>query len=164
MTGEGDIKKQIDSDQVQEEGLFRTSNFERGGKAFVCTLMWRTVSTILGAPGRILQWAGNGVWTGIPPLFGNAGTIYWADSSFVNLISAGQFDLGAGGQTYYFYIDPRMSAYSPVLNTTNAYDAIRDGRVLLCVAAITTRAFPPAGPANMPWRHQTYGGGLNPKV
>jgi len=150
VDNEGNIIRQVAHPQMQKEGLLRTVNFERGVKAFVTDLMFRTI-TFGGVPGAVLQWSGGGVW---PP---NNANIYWADYNPVNIINipVGQSPLSAF-VTRYFYIDPRNDNYT-VAPTANAWDAIRDGRILLCSGKIPTRGL---AAINMPWRHIVYGGGI----
>lgn len=163
LDGNGDIKKQISSKQMKKNSLSRVHNFERGSKAFVTDIMWQT-SNPGGGAGLRLEWAGNGN-------AGNAGNIYWADSPFVIIVNAGNVTLSAS-QTYYIYVSPREILYNitpappyfaNLAITQTPSDAIKDGRIVLCIARRTGRGASPIY-YDMPWRHQIYAGGLNPKV
>lgn len=150
---EGNYKKQLSHQHLEYEGI-RADLGERGIKSYVTDITFQ-INTSGAAAGDMLRWGQNA-----NPVANSI--IYWPDYAFTNLIPFGNFiDAGAPpsfGIPHYAYIDPRNNNYT-VTVTQVPIDAMRDGRIILCIAYGGVGGYL----GNTTWRRTIYGGGLHPK-
>lgn len=125
-------------------------NVEWGRKPFTTNLtFWTDYSFGVSQPGVRLRWGADGQ-SGV-----NANIFFapYDDPSFVNIVSAGTFS-SLTAQTRVFYIEPRLSNFSTIMNTTSPGAAARDGNIVLCMARSTA-------PSNIIYEYSLYGGGVH---